>query len=159
MRQAQTDKLKQFPTSRYFRPRVCGHERPANKTVARIIVLRPSGEHHRSGAHRRGEENGGVASSRCVQRDHRLHVLDEVHLGGGASARIRVDCQEQRLVTHDLEVRGAVIVYDARLTVIPGRYADPFRCQRGHSSGIQNTEAEQMVELETYAVHAPGGGN
>ena len=132
-----------------------GHERPPNETVTCVIILWPSGEHHRSRSHRRGEKHGGITSSRRVQRDHRLHVLDEVHLGGGARASVRVDRQEQRLVAHDLEVRGAVVVHDARLAVVPGWHADPFRGQRGHCAGIQNAEAEQMVELETYAVHTP----
>lgn len=41
------------------------------------------------------------------------------------------------------------------LAVVPRRDGPPVGSQRGHGARVQDPEAEEVIELQSYAVHCP----
>lgn len=93
-----------------------------------------------------------VAPSRGVQRDHRLDVLDVVHLGVALGAGLGVDRQVEAAAV----VGNGVRLDDgARFAVEAGRHADPHLGKGDHGARVQDAIAKEVVELEADAVYVP----
>lgn len=93
-----------------------------------------------------------VTSSRRVERDDRLDVLDVVHFSVALCASLRVDGQIEaaRVVWN-----GVCLNDGTCLTVESRRHTEPHLGERYHGSGVEDTVAEEMVKLETDTVHVP----
>lgn len=137
--------------SRILAPGVCGHEGPLDEAIVAIVVVRSAAQYHRLGAHGRHQMQGDITSTGGVECDHRLHVLDVVHLRLRALTCLGVDGQVQTVV-----VRYRHRLHDrTRLAMETRRHRLPQLRQTNHRASIQYTIAEQVIELQAHSVHVP----
>jgi len=79
-----------------LRPAVGRHERPFGEAVRGVVILGALGQDHERCVHGGDQVQGGVSSSRSLQSNERLDMLQVVHLVFQSFTGISIDGQNER---------------------------------------------------------------